>query len=342
MRKRHRMRGFRKEEGVASVVGTIMALMVFLAFISLFTTQYVPVWMTDNEANHMATVLNQFGSIKQSIDTLIATENRDISMYNTVTLGSGGVPVFASETLGELSLRLLTRPPGKFRYCAGDFNITTCNSGMTPTWTLPNANTTGSLRLYAPNRYYVEQKIAFENGAIIIWQPDGVFVKSWPHFRAWKTPAGSTGCINVSFTLINFYSYEETSIAGITTEGVHTLLLHSEKTFNSWGKTPKNLTVRLNSDYFEGWFDYFNRTLTKNLGSGTVSWDNYDHDPHPTNKNDVRVDSTHWRMECYNFTLKDKGNLEIDHKVFIWFKQVNNLALNTGYIQVAVGSANIP
>src|SRR5881409_2021232 len=58
----------RDEEGVASTVGTIMALLVFLTFLSLIVNQYVPVWMKDSEAAHMNTALGNFGSLKGAID----------------------------------------------------------------------------------------------------------------------------------------------------------------------------------------------------------------------------------------------------------------------------------
>src|SRR6059058_1762713 len=59
------------EEGVASTVGTIMALLVFLTFLSLIVNQYVPVWMKDSEASHMNGALGQFGGIKGAIDLQI-------------------------------------------------------------------------------------------------------------------------------------------------------------------------------------------------------------------------------------------------------------------------------
>src|SRR5437867_8242758 len=52
------------EKGVASTVGTIMALLVFLTFLSLIVNQYVPVWMKDSEASHMNGALGQFGGLK--------------------------------------------------------------------------------------------------------------------------------------------------------------------------------------------------------------------------------------------------------------------------------------
>ena len=63
------IRDFRADdEAVASTVGTIMALLVFLTFISVIVNQYVPMWMRDSEATHMSSVLGQFGGVKGSID----------------------------------------------------------------------------------------------------------------------------------------------------------------------------------------------------------------------------------------------------------------------------------
>src|SRR4030067_2659533 len=55
------------DEGVASTVGTIMALLVFLTFLSHITNQYVPVWMKDSEAGHMGEVHGQIGKNKRDI-----------------------------------------------------------------------------------------------------------------------------------------------------------------------------------------------------------------------------------------------------------------------------------
>jgi len=61
LRRRFRPRRQWDDDGVASTVGTIMALLVFLTFLSLITNQYVPVWMKDSEAGHMGEALGQLG-----------------------------------------------------------------------------------------------------------------------------------------------------------------------------------------------------------------------------------------------------------------------------------------
>src|SRR5207247_9334959 len=63
------IRDFRSDErAVASTIGTVMALLVFLTFLSVIVNQYVPIWMKDSEASHMNTALGQFGGFKGEVD----------------------------------------------------------------------------------------------------------------------------------------------------------------------------------------------------------------------------------------------------------------------------------
>ncbi|MFA5895786.1 MAG: hypothetical protein WC985_02645, partial [Thermoplasmata archaeon] len=98
----------RDERGVASTVGTIMALLVFLTFLSLIVNQYVPVWMKDSEAAHINGAIGQFGGIKGAIDLQVlgaqmAQNSGSVFIPTTsstaVTLGVDGVPIFSAPTL---------------------------------------------------------------------------------------------------------------------------------------------------------------------------------------------------------------------------------------------------
>ncbi|MFW5928310.1 MAG: hypothetical protein ACOCSL_03820, partial [Thermoplasmatota archaeon] len=92
------------EEGVATTVGTIMALLIFLSIFSLITQQYVPVWMEDNEAYHVDEVKSQFAQMKGNIDSLILNNYKNYPTYTSIKLGSEGIPMFAEETYGIISL----------------------------------------------------------------------------------------------------------------------------------------------------------------------------------------------------------------------------------------------
>src|SRR3989449_9199536 len=108
------IRDFRSDErAVASTVGTIMALLVFLTFLSVIVNQYVPIWMKDSEASHMNLALGQFGGIKGDIDLqmLAAQASADAGTFHipvttatAVNLGVDGVPIFSSPPPGTLQL----------------------------------------------------------------------------------------------------------------------------------------------------------------------------------------------------------------------------------------------
>src|SRR5512137_1179812 len=173
------------DEGVAATVGTIMALLVFLTFMGIFTNQFVPVWMSDNESTHMSTVIEQFINLKSSIDVSISNNPNSLiapsPIFVPITLSTGGIPVFAGPTAGILSLSPDTtnRTPS--------LNLTYIwyadVGGTLKQYTLDGSNdghSGGNLELYCPNRYFVEQKIIYEGGAVILNQSDGEFIIAGP------------------------------------------------------------------------------------------------------------------------------------------------------------------
>jgi hypothetical protein len=221
-------------EAVASTVGTIMALLVFLAFLSLFTNSYMPVWMEDNEREHMNEVMNQFGEMKSRVDSLVL--NSELaggtmnSVYVPLTLGSSGIPVFASPTAGQLAYVPQTSSESgtslTFNSTIGD-GIVEEGGGM--------------LEFYAPNRYYVQQWVTYENGALIMKQDDGQVVRAYPNLNIQKagneyalsftqvdligvnTTRGGTGSMGVNIEMIYMESQEYTISDGIIMWDMHTL-----------------------------------------------------------------------------------------------------------------------
>src|SRR5438445_46768 len=84
------IRDFRSDErAVASTVGTIMALLVFLTFLSVIVNQYVPIWMKDSEASHMNLSLGQFVRVHPTFSVLVANNSLDISFALVSLYGKG-------------------------------------------------------------------------------------------------------------------------------------------------------------------------------------------------------------------------------------------------------------
>jgi len=221
-------------EAVASTVGTIMALLVFLAFLSLFTNSYMPVWMEDNEREHMNEVMNQFGEMKSRVDSLVL--NSELaggtmnSVYVPLALGSSGIPVFASPTAGQLAYVPQTSGESDMSLA---FN-STIGDGIVE-------EGGGMLEFYAPNRYYVQQWVTYENGALIIKQEDGQVVRAYPNLNIQKTgdmysisftqvdltgvsnTRGGTGSMGVNIEMIHMESQEYIISDGIIMMDMHTL-----------------------------------------------------------------------------------------------------------------------
>ena len=284
----------RDREGVASTVGTIMALLVFLTFLGVFTNTYIPLWMQDNERSHMNEVMNEFGQLKGQVDSLIAvhqaTGSSRISMYSPITLGAQGVPVFASPTLGQLTYS----PSGTanttgmritFNYTAGTQTVEVDNTGG------------GKLELYSPNRYYVQQWVAYENGAILVKQLEGQAMRAFPSI---EVSAMSNGYVDLSFTEVDLIGVNS-SLAGTGSVGVNIDLEYLDSQFISMDGT--NVVIRFNTQYNSTWYDFFSEMCEE---AGLV--------------------------EGLNYTLRDNQISDSTHEIVFVITECGALTYNRAYI----------
>src|SRR3990170_4798380 len=144
----------RDDEGVASTVGTLMALLVFLTFFGLIINQYVPVWMSESEASHVNTALGQFGGLKGAIDLqnleaqVGGSEYVPVTAASAVTLGVEGVPIFAVATIGTLS----SDPDAGPFIVTFEYVIRTPSGADFPTRVREQSN--GTIVLDVRNRYH--------------------------------------------------------------------------------------------------------------------------------------------------------------------------------------------
>lgn len=236
--KRKRCRGrnhlSESDEGVASTVGTIMALLVFLSLMSLITQQYVPVWMEDKEAYHVDNVMGQFTQIKGNVDNLVISEHEDYPMYSTMTLGSEGVPLFAG------------RSDGVIRLLPDEGNITLNFDNRDP------LVGSGSLSLEARNRYFEEQTIAYQNGAILLEQEEDSIMRAPPQLTIEEQEDGN---YSIDIHIIDIRG-EEKRLSGSRNIGVITELWDTSR--NSY-EDPENVQIAIDTEYTGGWKQWIER-----------------------------------------------------------------------------------
>src|SRR2546421_11237599 len=255
------IRDFRSDErAVASTIGTVMALLVFLTFLSVIVNQYVPIWMRDSEASHMNTALGQFGGITAEPDRrLLAAKapgaagpfHLPVPPAPAVNLGVDGVPIFSSPTPGTLEL---SPDAGAFTV-AFDYILQGVRKQATDA-------SSGAVVLTASNRYYTPQRIVYENGAVIRYEADGQFVRVHPTFSVLV----ANNSLDISFALVSLYG--KGIVTGTTTEMVSTELFAFDR--QDYTGMPANAVLWLNhtSAYGLAWYRFFNQTLADTLKIG--------------------------------------------------------------------------
>lgn len=261
------------DEGVAATVGTIMALLVFLTFFGMFTNQFVPIWMSDNESTHMTQAVQQFSALKSQVDITISNSANALiapsPIFVPITLSSDGIPVFAAATAGILSFM----PTGinNKPWMNLSFTYISDTSGLPVSIGPSNdGRSGGSLELYSPNRYYVEQHIVYENGAVIVNQTDGEFIVAGPQFVVKNLGTSAAPARVVMITQITLQGSNVT-IGGTGSKGINADLLYSGTT--AYGNDDgSSLTIQLVTKHGWAWYNYFmsrlNNTADLSPGSG--------------------------------------------------------------------------
>src|SRR5256885_9704839 len=120
----------------------------------------------------------------------------------------------------------------------------------------------GSVELDVANRYYVPQKIAYENGAVIRYQSDGQVIRAQPTFSVLKT----NNTLDISFGLVSLYGAG--SVSGTSTEVVNTQVFAFDR--QDYQGFPANAVIWVNhtSRYGLSWYRFLNQTLANALGLG--------------------------------------------------------------------------
>lgn len=233
----------KSNDAVAGVIGAIMIMGVITITITMVTAYYVPVWIEGNEASHMRQISNEFSSLKSTVDMQIQKGDRNTTMSSTITLGNEGLPFFdVAQTSGTLAINSFDNSIN-LRNSSGNVNF----SGF------------GNIKITPSNRYYTQQSYVYENGALILYQPDGGVVSSSPQI----TIRNSTGNVTIAATLVSISGIEFT-LGGTDTVEVQTKLLLSWDYTYTWSADAKeNITLNITTEYPTVWKTWFDTELNK-------------------------------------------------------------------------------
>jgi hypothetical protein len=236
--------------GVVAVIGTLLALLVFFALFGIFLTQYVPLWMTDNESALTAQAQTSFATFKSYVDSQYLIGGP--SSYGTpFTLSSNAVPLIAQPTQATLFFFPNSCPSGF--YSRGVAGAAPSNYGqpVVPTYCIfqnvtfsygPGGSAfysqhvaQGLLEMQLPNRYFSAQSFYFEDDAVI--QSQGGLLQYMPEPSPFNvTTVSGNSSLTTSFLQVTGNS---TSITGQGTQQVFSHLKFTQ-TVGSGGKYVAN------------------------------------------------------------------------------------------------------
>ena len=287
-RYRRARRRLHNRRGVVAVIGTLLALLVFFTLFGVFVTQYLPLWMTENESSFSSQADLAFANFKSTVDSQYQLGGPQTTGV-PFTLSSGNVPLLAQPTEGILEFL----PSG----CANGFIIPpasgTPGQPATPTSCLfvnislsqgPGGSGpfsqrigTGVLQMVLPNRYYTPETYFYEDDAVIVSQPGGYQVMDVnPPLNITHTAAGNT---TVSTSLLQLYG-NTSSIVGLGSQDLYSHFRYSQMVTSSGAINPLSsnntpypftFTFEIGTQYPCAWSAFLQQTMATS-GLASTDW----------------------------------------------------------------------
>lgn len=249
------------------MVGTLLSLLVFFALFGIFITQYVPVWMADNESAFSSGIQQSLAQLQSNIE-LQQTMGGPPSLATPFTLSSQGIPLIAQPTAGSLAY---------VPHYQGTYVSVTEQYGPGGSVNFVENLSLGVIQASLPNRYFPSQNFEYENGAVIQSQGDTSQTMLYPPLLQLNTTGHQ---IFGSFGLLQLYG-NATQVVSTGTVEVYSHF-GTVLDFPSNGSaaspvpraagTPFAVTIRIGTLYPCAWATFLNSTLAgSGLGPGNYT-----------------------------------------------------------------------
>ena len=275
-----------------AVIGTLLALLVFFALFGIFLTQYVPLWMTENEAAFTSQAATSFAQFKSDVDSQYVLDAPPV-LGAPFTISSGGIPLLAQPTEGVLNFLPQTCPGGFYSTANGGtsanygqpVNPAFCifeNQTIKPAFGGHNSLSfqvaTGVLEMILPNRYYTSQTFIYEADGVIQMQTGGTQIMAYAPPLNLTRLAGNT---TVTSSFLQLYG-NATTVSGQGTEEVYSHLKFAQPlSYNGYNATSHvyrvfNYTFQIGTDFPCAWSSFlWHQVNVSGISSTQYSWTPY-------------------------------------------------------------------
>lgn len=256
--RRRRYRRLRRgRRGVVSVIGTLLALLVFFALFGIFLTEYVPLWMTDNESQWTSGMQASLAQLQSNLNLQLTLGTSGI-LSTPFTLSSQSIPLIAQPSAAILSFIPQT---------SGLFVNVSSTAGPGGGSAFYQNLSLGVLRVIEDNRYFPPQTFEFENDAVVQSQGDTHQIVDFPPPLLLNASGTTVGASLLILQMVG----NATQAVSTGTEEVYTNFLGSQ-TYVVDQATPFNAKVVEGTHYACAWQSFLNTTSrTSGLPAGTAS-----------------------------------------------------------------------
>lgn len=235
---------------MVAVIGTLLALLVFFALFGVFLTQYLPLWMEENEVQFTDQAETSFATLKSNVDLQTALSAPPV-FQTPFTMNSLGVPLIAQPTQGVLSFIPFT--PGVFA------NVT-MNPGPGNGHLFFQNLSLGTISMYLPNRYFSPQTFSFEDDAVVQSQTDTTQILAFPPTMS----VNETGTqIVASMSLVQLLG-NASQVTTTGTQQISTHFIFSQEYSSNGTGLPGSLSAsfEIGTHYPCAWATYLDQVMT--------------------------------------------------------------------------------
>ncbi|HTP54457.1 MAG TPA: hypothetical protein VML94_05815 [Thermoplasmata archaeon] len=240
----------RSRKAQVSAVATILGLLLVVTFVANYLTTTLPQYMSVNDVNHDLLVQNEVGRFSALLRDVSAAGAIDAALTQPLVLGSEGLAPFATPDPSSVS----STSSGSSESVS--FGL----SGTTP-GLVYQVSTGAAFYVLLQNRYAPVAEVAYDYGAVVFTQQDGIPAMIDPP-PITMTGSGASRAATIWMPVFSApFASEggtETAILGLTLTSV------TSQTFPSGGFTitGSHVTVRLTTPYSAAWMAYFDASST--------------------------------------------------------------------------------
>lgn len=177
------------ESATATAIGAVLLLGIIFSVLTFICVFYIPEWKSDAEYSHMGDICEDMAEVKSKIDmmSIILASNPNSSSFNSPNPSSSAPQLIISVPfhMGGGDLPLI----GPIK-SSGSLAVNRENCKMSIVVKDPDDSTIysqlincGTITYNSQNRFYVDQNINYENGALILDQGEQSVMMLYPSIR---------------------------------------------------------------------------------------------------------------------------------------------------------------